>query len=119
MKKHAVAITNQHGSFEANLPSSHRSLANCKARFLGGPKQLYALNKDMVSKLIRVGDQANTYTTSNTLTFASSCSTLTKHRKCSASFGSSKTIDFLFPPEYGLPPSSYYLTPFLPIIGIP
>ncbi|KAL8144009.1 hypothetical protein V2J09_017041 [Rumex salicifolius] len=120
MKKPAMATTNKGGSFEANLPLSSSTSSNCRARLFAGPKQLYALNKNIEAKVIRVSDQANTYTTASTMTFATSCSSLATLGRCPSPLGSSKTVDLPIPPEYGLPPTSYYLAPlapFIPIIG--
>lgn len=118
VKKLSMAITDGNGAFRTNLPSDAPTLAaptspNCLAKLVGGPTQLYAWKKNMFSKIvITQGDDESTYALESPLSFSKSCP-----GKCE-SVGSSKTIDLPVPPEYGLPPTSYY-TPFFPIIGIP
>lgn len=118
VKKLSMAITDGNGAFRTDLPSNAPTLAaptspNCLAKLVGGPTQLYAWKKNMFSKIvITQGDDESTYALESPLSFSKSCP-----GKCE-SVGSSKTIDLPVPPEYGLPPTSYY-TPFFPIIGIP
>ncbi|KAF1899550.1 hypothetical protein Lal_00019678 [Lupinus albus] len=118
VKKLAVAITEDDGSFKVNLPSHNTkpSSVNCLAKILGGKVQLYALRKNQVSQIVKDKEQ-NSYTISTPLSFLTSCP---KNEKCKVSnqVGSSKTLDLPLPPEWGLAPSSYYI-PFIPIIGIP
>uniref|UniRef100_A0A803R3D7 Uncharacterized protein n=1 Tax=Cannabis sativa TaxID=3483 RepID=A0A803R3D7_CANSA len=90
---------------------------NCLAKLLGGPNQLYASSKTMVSQLVQTNDQ---YTISTPLSFYNSCPSTITQAKCEANkkWDSSKTVDLPLPPQWGLAPSSYYI-PFFPIIGIP
>lgn len=129
VKKLGVATTEKDGSFEAELPTEHNSKTpsttplKCLAKLLGGPKQLYASNKIMVSQIIHsTTHDSNSYTISTPLAFHTSCPSTTSNQaaKCKAmsEFASSKTVDLPLPPEWGLAPSSYYV-PFFPIIGIP
>ncbi|KAJ7981188.1 Pollen Ole e 1 allergen and extensin family protein [Quillaja saponaria] len=113
VKKLAVAIAEDDGSYEAELPSA----LNCHATVLGGPTQIYVSRKNMVSTIVK-GSESTSYTTSTPLSFFTSCP---QTSKCEAGkkFGSSKTVDLPLPPEWGLAPSSYYINPFVPIIGIP
>ncbi|XWS52832.1 hypothetical protein CRYUN_Cryun11dG0106000 [Craigia yunnanensis] len=92
---------------------------NCLAKLLGGPNQLYAWKKSLVSKVVKAYE-LNSYTISTPLAFSTSCPLASKDAKCGSpkQIGSSKTIDLPLPPEWGLAPSSYYI-PFFPIIGIP
>lgn len=124
VKKLAMANTEYDGSFEVELPSgtSKSSPQNCHAKLLGGPIQVYATRKNVISKIIKSSDdhETNSYTISTPLSFSTSCPT-TDHAKCKAmnKFGSSKTVDLPLPREWGLAPSSYYI-PYIPIvIGIP
>ncbi len=118
VKKLAVAVTEDNGSFKLDLPSNHTkpSSVNCLANILGGPVQLYASRKNQVTQIVKDNEQ-NSYTISTPLSFLTSCP---KNTQCKASnqVGSSKTVDLPLPPEWGLAPSSYYI-PFIPIIGIP
>jgi hypothetical protein len=125
VKKLAMADTEYDGSFEVELPSgaSKTSPLNCHAKLLGGPTQLYATRKNMITKIIKSSDdeKTNSYTISTPLSFSTSCPTA-DDAKCRAmmnKFGSSKNVDLPLPREWGLAPSSYYI-PFIPIIiGIP
>ncbi|GAB2285559.1 hypothetical protein Dimus_020006 [Dionaea muscipula] len=123
-KKLGIATTNQNGSFEADLPLAGKGIlvpaSNCLARLLGGPGPLYALNENMVSKIIMAQDIIDTYTTSTPLSFIKSCCPVGKNGKYKSSDAEldSKTVDLPIPSEFGLPPTSYY-TPIIPIIGIP
>lgn len=120
VKKLATATTEENGSFKVQLPSGI-SNTNCLAKLLGGPNQLYSKKKNLVSKVVKVGHQPNTYTLSTPLAFSTSCPSASIDAKsCGAQkgIGSSKTVDLPLPPEWGLAPSSYYV-PFFPIIGIP
>ncbi|KAB2080702.1 hypothetical protein ERO13_A05G079700v2 [Gossypium hirsutum] len=120
VKKLATATTEENGSFKVQLPSGI-SNPNCLAKLLGGPNQLYSKKKNLVSKVVKVGHQLNTYTLSTPLAFSTSCPLASVDAKsCGAQkgIGSSKTVDLPLPPEWGLAPSSYYV-PFFPIIGIP
>uniref|UniRef100_A0A2N9IRN6 Pollen Ole e 1 allergen and extensin family protein n=1 Tax=Fagus sylvatica TaxID=28930 RepID=A0A2N9IRN6_FAGSY len=123
VKKSATAITEDDGSFEAELPSEtpkSSSPLNCHAMLLGGPTQLYALKENLVSKIIKT-HEPNSYTISTPLSFSTSCSSTKESAKCKDimnKFGSSKTINLPLPPEWGFAPSSFYI-PFFPIIGIP
>ncbi|XP_059430383.1 uncharacterized protein LOC132163997 [Corylus avellana] len=121
VKKLAVADTEYDGSFEVELPSKTSPL-NCHAKLLGGPIQLYASGKNVITKIIKSNsddEETNSYTISTPLSYSTSCPTA-DHAKCRAvnKFGSSKTVDLPLPREWGLAPSSYYV-PFVPIIGIP
>lgn len=123
VKKLAMADTEHDGSFEVELPSgtSKSSPLNCQAKLLGGPVQLYASRKNVISKIIKADQEPNSYTISTPLSFSTSCPAA-DHAKCKAAmnkqFGSSKNVDLPLPPEWGLAPSSYYI-PYFPIIGIP
>ncbi|XP_061376257.1 uncharacterized protein LOC133318277 [Gastrolobium bilobum] len=118
VKKLAVTTTEDNGSFKVDLPSDHTKphSVNCLVKLLGGPNHLYASRKNQVSQIVK-GKEKNSYKISTPLTFFTSCP---QDMECKAAnqFGSSKTIDFPLPPEWGLAPSSYYF-PFFPIIGIP
>ncbi|GAV87194.1 Pollen_Ole_e_I domain-containing protein [Cephalotus follicularis] len=124
VKKLGMATTEKTGSFEVELPSHTSKTAtplNCLAKLLGGPNQLYAAKKNMVSRIINAKDkQSNSYTISTALAFHTSCPSTLKEAKCGApdEIGSSKTIDLPIPREWGLAPTSYYI-PFFPIIGVP
>ncbi|KAK4777735.1 hypothetical protein SAY87_017922 [Trapa incisa] len=115
VNKLSTAVTEDDGSFEAELPSPEHS--NCLVKVLGGPLQLYAAKTSMVSKITEARDISDHpyFTTSTPLAVSTACpkkeSTFTK-------LGSSKTINLPVPREWGLAPTSYYL-PFIPIIGIP
>lgn len=117
-----MADTEYDGSFEVELPSKTSPL-NCHAKLLGGPIQLYATRKNVITKIIKSSsddhEETNSYTISTPLSYSTSCRTA-DHAKCRAvnKFGSSKTVDLPLPREWGLAPSSYYV-PFVPIIGIP
>ncbi|KAJ7948012.1 putative Pollen Ole e 1 allergen and extensin family protein [Quillaja saponaria] len=123
VKKLAVAITEDDGSFKVELPSkntSNSTALNCLATILGGPTQIFVSRKEMVSAVVKSSDSTTTitsYTTSKPLSFSTSCPPNTK---CEAvnKYGSSNTINVPLPPEWGLAPSSFYI-PFFPIIGIP
>ncbi|KDO35857.1 hypothetical protein CISIN_1g030378mg [Citrus sinensis] len=123
LKKLAMATTQVSGSFKVNLPSDAAmktpSPLHCHAKLFGGPVQLYASKKNMVSKVMKPKN-SNSYKISTPLAFSISCPSNVKDSKCGAAnkFGSSKTVDLPLPPEWGLAPSSYYV-PFVPIIGIP
>lgn len=108
-----MVTTNDHGAFETQLPSN-----NCQAKILGGPKQLYVSRKTMVTNIMKV-DETDSYTTSQPLSFYTSCPLSQNHEgKCGTPNDASKTVDLPLPREWGLAPSSYYI-PFMPIIGIP
>ncbi|CAI9268358.1 unnamed protein product [Lactuca saligna] len=108
-----MVTTNDHGAFETQLPSN-----NCQAKILGGPKQLYVSRKTMVTNIMKV-DETDSYTTSQPLSFYTSCPLSQNHEgKCGTQNDASKTVDLPLPREWGLAPSSYYI-PFMPIIGIP
>ncbi|KAF7805721.1 uncharacterized protein G2W53_037882 [Senna tora] len=113
VKKLAVASTEEDGSFKVELPTKS-DIPKCVAQVIGGAKQVYGSRKHKVSLIVKA-KEGNTYTTSTPLGFLTSCP---KHTNCIDQFGSSKTIDFPLPPQWGLAPSSYYI-PFFPIIGIP
>ncbi|XWS73882.1 hypothetical protein CRYUN_Cryun02cG0167200 [Craigia yunnanensis] len=122
VKKLATAITEENGSFKVKLPtdtSKTPTPLNCLAKLLGGPNQLYAWKKNLVSKVVKA-HELYSYTISTPLAFYTSCPLASKDAKCGAlnEIGSSKTVDLPLPPEWGLAPSSYYV-PFFPIIGIP
>ncbi|XP_071742018.1 uncharacterized protein [Rutidosis leptorrhynchoides] len=120
VKNIAMATTNEHGTFERQLPSS-----NCQAKILGGPKQLYISKKNMITSIKKV-EKTSSYTTSQPLSFYTSCPLSqdndgkcgTQNDAVGMNIGSSKTVDIPLPKEWGLAPSSYYV-PFMPIIGIP
>ncbi|XAR59654.1 hypothetical protein NMG60_11015568 [Bertholletia excelsa] len=111
VKKMAVATTKEDGSFKTELPSdsttSTSSSSKCQAKIMGGPTQLYASKTAMISRTVKLPN-SDSYTISAPLNFYT----------VNPQFGSSKTVDLPVPPEWGLPPTSYF-TPFLPIIGIP
>ncbi|XP_022756657.1 uncharacterized protein LOC111304373 [Durio zibethinus] len=122
VKKLATSTTEENGSFKVELPkdtSKTPTPLNCLAKLLGGPNQLYAWKKNLVSKVVKA-HELNSYTISTPLAFSTSCPLASKDAKCGApnENGSSKTVDLPLPPEWGLAPSSYYV-PFIPIIGIP
>ncbi|XP_058216805.1 uncharacterized protein LOC131327657 [Rhododendron vialii] len=127
VKKLAVATTTEDGAFETELPSDTATATspplNCQTKILGGPTQLYASRKNMVSETAKAHDSADSYTISAPLSFYTSCpvSGQKEDAKCgahNADLGSSKTVDLPLPREWGLAPSSFYV-PFMPIIGIP
>lgn len=127
-----VATTTEDGAFKTELPSDTPaststppppSSLNCHTKILGGPVQLYASAKHMVSKTVKAAnDSADSYTISTPLNFYTSCPVSNKEdAKCrarNAQIGSSKTVNVPLPREWGLAPSSFYV-PFMPIIGIP
>lgn len=123
VKKLATATTEENGSFKVEFPSDTSKTTptplNCLAMLLGGPSQLYAWKKNLVSNVVKA-HELNCYTISTPLVFSTSCPLASKDAKCGApnQIGSSKTFDLPLPPEWGLAPSSYYI-PFFPIIGIP
>lgn len=118
MKRLAVATTENDGFFKVELPSHQtKPSKSCLAKLLGGPVQLYVSRKNQVSQIIKDKEQ-NSYTLSTPLSFSTSCPHNTKC-KTAKPVGSSKTVDLPLPPEWGLAPSSYYVVPFFPIIGIP
>ncbi|GLT81994.1 hypothetical protein SLE2022_004120 [Rubroshorea leprosula] len=121
VKKLAMATTVSGGSFTVSLPTSHTNSEpnKCLARLLGGPNQLYATKKNMVSEVVKVQEHSSSYTISTSLAFSTSCPQ-TQKATCEAQtrLGSSKTVDLPIPREWGLAPTSYYV-PFFPIIGIP
>ena len=122
VKKLATATAEENGSFKVKFPtdaSKTPTPLNCLAKLLGGPNQLYAWKKNMVSKVVKA-HELNSYTISTPLAFYTSCPLASKDAKCRATneISSSKTVDLPLPPEWGLAPSSYYV-PFFPIIGIP
>ncbi|XVF69209.1 hypothetical protein PTKIN_Ptkin11bG0062300 [Pterospermum kingtungense] len=125
MKKLATTTTEENGSFKVELPSDMTSRTtttvplNCLAKLLGGPNQLYAWKKNLVSNVVKA-HELNSYIISTPLAFSTSCPLASKDAKCGApnQMGSSKTVNLPLPPEWGLAPSSYYV-PFFPIIGIP
>uniref|UniRef100_A0A803R3D8 Uncharacterized protein n=2 Tax=Cannabis sativa TaxID=3483 RepID=A0A803R3D8_CANSA len=115
-----MATTENNGFFETEIPTDKKTPPkplNCLAKLLGGPNQLYASSKTMVSQLVQTNDQ---YTISTPLSFYNSCPSTITQAKCEANkkWDSSKTVDLPLPPQWGLAPSSYYI-PFFPIIGIP
>ncbi|KAF5751710.1 hypothetical protein HS088_TW02G00727 [Tripterygium wilfordii] len=117
VKKLSMATANEDGSFAVDLPSEPtKKPMNCLAKLVGGPSEIYASKKNMVSEIVKAGDETTTgfYTISTLLAFSTKCPS--KAMKCG--FASSKTVDLPLPPEWGLAPSSYYV-PFVPIIGIP
>lgn len=122
VEKLAMATTESDGSFKADLPSSSLP-SHCLAKLLGGPKQLYASRKDMISKIVKsqqAHEPSSTYTISTPLSFSISCPSKTKCGSPDAGTGAAKTIDLPIPPEWGLAPTSYYVpVPFFPIIGVP
>lgn len=120
MKNATIATTNPNGSFEAELPSDTLT-SYCRARILGGSNQLYGSIKNMVRPIVKA--RGSSYAISKPLEFYKKCPL--KDGNCGPNktgLGSSKTIDIPLPREWGLAPSSYYITPFMPIIafmGIP
>ncbi|KAK2980199.1 hypothetical protein RJ640_007289 [Escallonia rubra] len=122
VKKLAMATTDKHGLFKTDLPmdTPTRGSSNCETTILGGPKQLYVLKKNTVSKIFRLHETAS-YTVVEPLKVYTSCPLSQKDGSCVAKktkIGSSKTVDLPIPREWGLAPTSYYI-PFVPIIGIP
>jgi hypothetical protein len=85
VKKLAMADTEHDGSFEVKLPSgtSKSSPLNCQAKLLGGPVQLYASRKNVISKIIKADQEPNSYTISTPLSFSTSCPAA-DHAKCKA-----------------------------------
>ena len=83
VKKLATAMTEDDGSFEVELPTDSTPKSspplNCYAKLLGGPTQLYASKKNMVSKIITT-HEPNTYTISTPLSFSKSLPFY--HRSC-------------------------------------
>ncbi|KAM7496949.1 hypothetical protein LguiA_021363 [Lonicera macranthoides] len=123
VKNATIATTKPDGSFEAKLPS-HTLSSNCRARILGASNQLYGSTKNMVRTIVKArGSKPESYAISKPLEFYKKCPL--KAGNCGPKkigLGSSKTIDIPLPREWGLAPSSYYVTPFLPVIaftGIP
>ncbi|GLT63889.1 hypothetical protein SLA2020_364190 [Shorea laevis] len=121
VKKLAMAATVSDGSFTVSLPTSDANSQpnKCFAKLLGGPNQLYATKKNIVSEVVEVHEHCSSHTISTPLAFSTSCPQ-TQKATCEARtrLGSSKTVDLPVPPEWGLAPTSYYV-PFFPIIGIP
>ncbi|CAN0916837.1 hypothetical protein LINGRAHAP2_LOCUS29933 [Linum grandiflorum] len=121
-RKLAVTGTEKDGSFQAELPSA--TPQNCLAKLLGGPTKLYASRSNLVSKIVKssttTSDDIDSYTISTPLAFSTTCPP-GKASYCSGrnGLGSSKTVDLPIPKEWGLAPTSYYINPFVPIIGIP
>ena len=121
MKNATIATTKPDGSFEAKLPSDTVT-SYCRARILGGSNQLYGSIKNMVRPIVKARG-SESYAISKPLEFYKKCPL--KDGNCGPKklgLGSSKTIDIPFPREWGLAPSSDYVTPFLPMIafmGIP
>ncbi|KAI4373597.1 hypothetical protein MLD38_011707 [Melastoma candidum] len=119
IKKLSVGTTSRGGFFRTDLPRDrnvpHDPPKNCLARVVGGSTQIYASKKNMVSKVVNAYHKPDqVYMTVTPLAIS------TKRPSSSpANLGSSKTIDLPLPPEWGLAPTSYYYTPFIPIIGIP
>lgn len=125
VKNLTIAITEADGSFETSLPSDVASIdfeaasssPKCIAKLVGGSHQLFASRKDMASTVIKETN-SNFFTISSPLKF-STCKQNIKCKAMKKEFAAdSKTIDLPLPPEWGFPPTSYYL-PVLPIIGIP
>ncbi|KAA0035490.1 uncharacterized protein E5676_scaffold455G002910 [Cucumis melo var. makuwa] len=127
VKNLTIAITKADGSFETPLPSDMASVDSeaappppkCIAKLVGGSHQLFASRKELVSTIIKETN-SKFFTIATALRF-STCKEI--NRKCKAikkeSIEDSKTFDLPnLPPEWGFPPTSYYL-PVLPIIGIP
>ncbi|KAE8652846.1 uncharacterized protein LOC116402231 [Cucumis sativus] len=122
-KNLTIAITKADGSFETSLPSNMASEAapsspKCIAKLLGGSHQLFASRKEMVSTIIKETN-SKFFTIATALKF-STCKEISRNCKAikKESVEDSKTFDFPLPPEWGFPPTSYYI-PVLPIIGIP
>ncbi|XAR60155.1 hypothetical protein NMG60_11033410 [Bertholletia excelsa] len=116
VKKVEVATTEEDGTFMKELPSS---TSNCAARLMGGPKQLYVSRKKMISATVKLSSHSNSYTLATPLSFYTSCPFSGDNLAKCRSIISSKTVDLPLPPEWGFAPTSYYVLPFLPIIGIP
>lgn len=119
-KNLAMATTEEDGSFETTVLPSSKSpdSVSCSAKILGATRQLYIPMKASESKVVvkAAGDSDNHHyimTTSEPLRFYTKC----PNPKCI--IGGSKTVDLPLPREWGLPPTSYYYLPFIPIIGIP
>ncbi|KAI5412472.1 uncharacterized protein LOC127083281 [Lathyrus oleraceus] len=119
MENMAVATTENDGSFMVDLSTYHTKPVsdNCHVKLLGGPSNLYASRKNQFSQIVKDKEE-NSYTTSTTLSFFTSCPQNTECTDENNQFGSSKTYNFPMPSQWGLAPTSFYL-PFFPIIGIP
>ncbi|RDY01087.1 hypothetical protein CR513_15630, partial [Mucuna pruriens] len=109
VKKMAMATTENDGFFKVELPPDNtKPSVNCIAKLLGGPVQLYVSRKNQVSQIIKDKEQ-NSYTISTPLSLRTSCPQNTKC-KGAKQVGSSKTVNLPLPPEWGLAPTSYYLS---------
>ncbi|KAK1299906.1 hypothetical protein QJS10_CPB13g01534 [Acorus calamus] len=119
-KRLTMATTNQGGSFKAELPPTTTATASsspdCLAVLLGGPERLCGPKKGLVSKVVKA-PLPDTYTVSAPLSIFSACPSGAE-KAAQPVFGNSKTFDLPLPPEWGLPPTSFFI-PFFPIIGIP
>uniref|UniRef100_A0A2P2MXV0 Pollen Ole e 1 allergen and extensin family protein n=1 Tax=Rhizophora mucronata TaxID=61149 RepID=A0A2P2MXV0_RHIMU len=122
VQKLATTSTKSDGSFEVELPAANGARSpnpmSCLASLRGGPTKLYASRKNMVSKIVKVKDARNSYTTSTALAFFTSCPSWSAKCGNPDDIDSSKTVNLPLPKEWGFAPSSYYV-PFFPIIGIP
>ncbi|KAL1188622.1 hypothetical protein V5N11_016165 [Cardamine amara subsp. amara] len=115
-KKPITAMAASDGSFLSELPTADKKhSANCLAKLLGGPEQLYAHKHNLVSELVKSTHDSKVLTTSNPLSFSLSCPKPTGDNVGNM-IGDSK-IDFPGLGGFGFPPASFF--PFLPIIGIP
>ncbi|KAG9459078.1 hypothetical protein H6P81_003586 [Aristolochia fimbriata] len=117
----AYAVTDEKGLFQAELPLSSFSTSsapNCLAMILGGTKQLCGHKKSLVSKIVKAKN-SDSYIVSTPLSVLPKCPSPPSKGSSSPGFKSSKTVDLPLPPEWGLAPTSYYINPFIPIIGIP
>lgn len=127
-QKMVSARTNESGYFELEVPANRSSSSSCFAVLLGGPEQLCALKRNMVSKMVKL-EASDSYSLATSLTFfTTSCPSITEHQnnkkmvgnRSSPAIGTSKTVGPFAPGAPALPalpPFDFYR--FIPIIGIP
>ncbi|ONK57470.1 uncharacterized protein A4U43_C09F840 [Asparagus officinalis] len=129
-RKLVFALTNNKGNFEAEVPKNSSSPSssplNCYAMLLGGPVQLWAFKKSMLSKIIKApAGLSGSYSLSTPLTFFISHPTPKVFDQSHSD--DKKSPDFgVFPPMALPPPANFtgnipliFFFPFLPIIGVP
>lgn len=131
-KELVYALTNKEGCFEAVIPTnfSSSSSPNCVVMLLGGPVQVWAFKKSMMSKIVKAATgQKDSYSLSTRLTFFTSYPSKA-HQSPDGSEkapqsgvlvapdGSSSTGGVGLPRPASTLPLIFYF-PFLPIIGIP
>ena len=115
-RKLAYALTNNKGYFNVKNIPTNSSSPNCFVMLLGGPVQLWAFKKSMVSKILR---SENSYGLSTPLTFFTSYPSEAVQGRTNNEFGvSAAPSDF---PPMGSTDTIplIFFFPFLPIIGIP